>query len=219
MNRFLVVLFFVISCSACTSSKNMHKGDMYELILKKISEPSKEDQIKISSKDIKKNLTRDQLDKINVPLLLVEIPKLEQTAILGHFGTTDTLGEYWFTQDGVSLRLINGTLVESRGLGHDLIAADAIKKYQGGLQYRRQWETINSANAIMVTSFNCSMQQNGPKNIEIIQKVHNTDHFVEKCSKSDINVTNEYWVDNLGIVQRSKQWHGSVADYVIIERL
>ena len=73
MNRFLVVLFFVISCSACTSSKNMHKGDMYELILKKISEPSKEDQIKISSKDIKKNLTRDQLDKINVPLLLVEI--------------------------------------------------------------------------------------------------------------------------------------------------
>ena len=169
------------------------------------------------------NLTRDQLDKINVPLLLVEIPKLEQTAILGNFGTTDTLGEYWFTQDGVSLAFSERNSGQIAWLGHDLIAADAIRKYQGGLEYRRVWETIDSANKIISETFTCYMHPSGSEVIEIIQKVHITEHFIEKCRKhgtqSDINVTNEYWVDDKGVVQYSKQWHGYIAGYVIVERL
>ena len=149
---------------------------------------------------------------LSAPLIRAEIPARKATAVLrpvaqnGHVTT-------WQTLDQITLSFSDGVLVASRGLGDDLMGADAAPTQaalagQAPEIYRRQMRYLTGDNHSTWLTAGCSMKAVGAE--------AGLSRFEESCKARNHTFTNVYVLDSAGRVVRSRQWLSPALGYVDI---
>jgi hypothetical protein len=160
------------------------------------------------------------------PLLAVEIPARGTAARLvpsGQNGAVTT----WRSVDAVSLSLrAPGVLVASRGLGEDLVAADAAataaalsRAAPGPVQRRHR--SLDGNLVLGSTAYDCALTLVGRERIEVGGRPRDTLRFQERCTDaSGGSFLNTYWRDAAGpTVRQSEQWVGPDVGVLRVQRI
>lgn len=164
-------------------------------------------------------LTREAIDTAGIPLILVDIPSRQQSGTMTRLQAS-TNGEHWIGVDGSSLRFVNGSLVESRGMGHDLIkATPAMLSGESKVIHTRRLQYLDGFNQEIVVSAECSMEIIGKQVVENIEKLYNSKLITETCVSKNHSFVNKYWITQDGVVSKSVQWHGPDVGFMTILRL
>ena len=178
-------------------------------------------------------LTRAVLDTIDGEFIQAEIEKSGSSAFM--YISAERTGAaagaeggrllVWRTENDVSLTLRDGVLVETRGLGNDMISAEggpalaAVRSRVAGQGSKRQvYSALDNKSVAM--NFVCAVDDLGPETIVIVERRHATRHLRETCELQGGTVVNDYWVDSRGpTVWQSRQWGGPNIGYVQFRQL
>lgn len=140
------------------------------------------------------------------PVMLVEIPSREASAVLVRVAVNKDV-ETWLATDNISLSFQRGVLVASRGLGFDLMAADAGNSLtaiagEGPEVYRRHMRYLNGEHHSAYLMAGCGMTFVGSEAVE----GQHLQRLEEHCQTRKNQFTNTFWLNEAGEIDRSRQW-------------
>ncbi|AHM04645.1 hypothetical protein roselon_02309 [Roseibacterium elongatum DSM 19469] len=172
-------------------------------------------------------LTRDRIERINRPLLLVEWPTVDGAELFSLVGENGGV-ETWRSPEDRGLALTSdGVLRSTRGYGADLMASEAT-----ALVATWSGQRAGSYNRIMVhldgelreqsrsqSLHVCSVRATGRETIDIYDIHYTVTRLVETCETPAGSYDNQYWVEANGTVRRSEQWVSPEVGHLLIERL
>lgn len=130
--------------------------------------------------------------------------------------------DVWQSSDQAQIFLRNGVVVGTRGIGRDIIAADAgyaVNALRAGVPASGVRSFIISDGDVTTSqvAFQCELRALGADRVVIANQSFVTSHFRETCisdSPEFADLRNDYWVEaGTGLVRRSNQWMGPVAGY------
>lgn len=150
---------------------------------------------------------RAELQAAGKPVLLASSQSLGQTSFLA---VADTKGDVitWKTQDGVTFSQRNGVMIQTRGLGADLMSAQVPsigQLMQAGRSYQRIYYFLGDDDQGTRRTYDCSTAIVGKETIDVLGRKHGTTHVTETCERPLGKLTNEYWIEGKSIRQ-SRQW-------------
>jgi hypothetical protein len=172
--------------------------------------------------DPRGQITRAQLDTVQQPLMLAELPTLGTAASLQQ-GAVNAEVVTWITPDRVSLGFRGGVLVASRGLGQDLISADvagtlaAIEHGARGY-YPKFHSYLDGEHQTRFRAFQCQVTARRPERITSFERIYATTRVEETCHSPGLKVVNRFWIGD-GITWKARQWVSPNAGYLLTERL
>lgn len=142
------------------------------------------------------------------PLLEITLPAQGARATLKRVGVNSDV-ETWQSGDGVSVSLRRGVVVATRGLGFDLMGADAgptLAALSGGPAgpYRHQMRYLTGDNHSTYLSASCTLTR--------VDGRHE-----EACVTHRGRFTNLYFLNSAGQILRSRQWIATEIGYMVIE--
>lgn len=179
----------------------------------------------ITADDIRRRITRAQLDSLDAPLLLVDIPALGTAATMEIAGRNDGVVT-WRTADNVHLSFRDGVLVATRGLTDDMMSADigpvlaALDGAPGpGGYHERLLSRLDGTHRTVFRAFQCRITGRAPERIAIVGTAHAVTRITEHCVSPGREVTNLYWLGADGVMWKSRQWIGPRSGHVETERL
>ncbi|KIN67999.1 DUF2886 domain containing protein [Sulfitobacter donghicola DSW-25 = KCTC 12864 = JCM 14565] len=171
-------------------------------------------------------VSAEDFAKINVPLLQVNPESSGGSDFLQRAATRRDSNpgtvEVWKSSDNAQIFLRNGVVVGTRGVGRDIIAADANMTVRA-VQNRRGASGIRSfiVSDGDVTSQNvryrCEIRNVGVENISIANQSITVDHLSENCTggpAGNSELRNDYWVQrSTGLIRKSRQWISPAVGY------
>lgn len=165
-------------------------------------------------------VTRADLEKYGVPILRAVIPNLGADALLT---PTDQKGDVvtWSTSDNRTVSLRNGVLIQTRGLGPDLMSADVPSLAQlsgNGNTYQRVYFFLGEEDRGSRRTYDCTTTVNGREVIEIFGRAHTVTHVTESCLRGGGGIKNEYWIEG-ATLRKSKQFVSGPAGFIEFERV
>lgn len=162
---------------------------------------------------------RAQLEKAGQPVLLVQAQSLGRT---GFLGIVDSKGDVltWETPDGASFSQRNGVLIQTRGIGADLMSADAPSPEQlrSGQGYKRVYYFLGPDDQGTRRTYDCKASVVGAETIDVLGKSHKTSHVSEVCERPLGKVSNDYWFEG-GTIRQSRQWVSPGVGYIEFARV
>jgi len=165
-------------------------------------------------------ITRSDLEKYGKPILRVTSTTLGQD---GFLTISDAKGEVetWATPDGVSFSLRNGVLIQTRGLGADLMSAQVPGVSQlaaSGSSYQRLYYYLGADDAGTRRTFDCVATVVGKETIEIMGRSHKVTHVTETCARMGGERKNEFWIEG-STIRKSRQFISGPIGYIDFERV
>lgn len=174
----------------------------------------------------KRVVSQDDFAKITVPILQVN-PEVRGGSdflqkVATRFDSAQGVVVIWESSDKAQIFLRDGVVVGSRGVGGDIIAADAGSTLSA---LKRQGEGSGLRNFIVsdgdVTTtdyaFRCDVVNLGEEVISVSIQSFRTSHMQETCLEdgADLRVVrNDYWVEkSSGFIRKSRQWMGPRIGY------
>ncbi|OOY03009.1 YjbF family lipoprotein [Thioclava sp. F28-4] len=138
--------------------------------------------------------------------LEVVIPSRDANATLSLAGRNGTV-ETWRSGDDITVSVDRGVVVATRGLGDDLMAADAgptLAALRGTKigAYRRTYRFLTADNHSDYVLLGCEMTTAGNETLA----GQNLLRHEEKCRNPKMAVTNIYWTNKKGRIQAGRQW-------------
>lgn len=152
---------------------------------------------------------RAELAKAGQPVLLVSSKALGQT---GFLTVSDAKGGVltWATPDGANFSQRDGVLIQTRGLGFDLMSAQVPsvgQLLQVGTPYQRVYFFLGPDDQGTRRTYDCATTSVGAESIDVLGRSHATTHVTETCTRSSGGgkLTNEFWIEGL-MIRQSRQW-------------
>lgn len=165
---------------------------------------------------------RSELEKAGQPILLVSSKALGQT---GFLTVSDAKGGVltWTTPDGATFSQRDGVLIQTRGLGFDLMSAQtpSIGQLRAvGTPYQRLYFFLGPDDQGTRRTYDCVTSSDGTESIEVLGRVHSTTHLTETCTRSSGGgkITNEFWVEG-AMIRQSRQWVSAGLGYIDFSRV
>ena len=164
--------------------------------------------------------TRADIEKYGIPILRAVVASRGADALVT---ITDDKGEVvtWSTTDGTSFSLRNGVLIQTRGLGPDLMSAQVptvAMLTQAGDTHQRIYYFLGQEDQTTRRTYDCSVEVKGRETIEIFQRSHAVTHVTETCTRPQGQITNEFWIEG-STVRKSRQWASGLTGYIDFERV
>ena len=163
---------------------------------------------------------RAQLEAAGKPVLLVSSKTLGRTGFLGVRDAKDDVLT-WETPDGAAFSQRNGVLIQTRGLGADLMSAQAPsvgQLLQPGTSYQRIYYFLGDDDQGTRRTYDCITSVVGKESIEVLGKTHDATHVTEVCTRPQGKLSNDYWVEG-GSIRKSRQWVSGFVGYIDFERV
>ena len=162
---------------------------------------------------------RAKLEAAGKPLLRVSSTVLDKTSLMT---IADAKGDVitWKTQDGATFSQRGGVLIQTRGLGADLMSADAPSAGQlrSGASYQRIYFFLGADDQGTRRTYDCTVSVVGQETIEIMARSHATTHVTEVCERPLGKLTNDYWIEG-ATIRQSRQFVSSGVGYVDFQRV
>lgn len=162
---------------------------------------------------------REKLEAKGKPALRVRAPALGQDAFLT---VVDAKADVvtWTAQGQANFSLRDGVLIQTRGLGADLMSADApsLAQLKGGASYQRIYYFLGADDAGTRRTYDCTAAAVGSEKIEILGKSHSVTRLTETCIRQNGKVSNDYWIEG-NTVRKSRQWASNTVGYLEFEKV
>jgi hypothetical protein len=140
------------------------------------------------------------------PVMRVQIPSRGADAQLSRVAVSNGV-ETWLSADNISLSFRDGVLVASRGLGFDLMGANADGTLaalagQGEPVYRRKMRYLTGDHKSTYLMVGCQMKMIGSETIggQRLQRME------EQCQAHQDTFTNVFWRNAVSTIVQSEQW-------------
>ena len=166
-------------------------------------------------------VTRESITATGVPLIRASIPARGAVAYLGVRATKGDIIT-WQTTDRTSVVLQRGMMLETRGLGDELMSARVPSAGQiaaGTGSFDRQYFYLNGADEQIRWDYACTWEVTGTQTIQIIGLAYDTRVVTETCKGAQGRITNQYWVESGGKIRQSEQWVSKGVGYMKLESL
>jgi len=117
-------------------------------------------------------------------------------------------------KDGVQVFLRNGMLIGTRGLGRDLMSADAPTPatLRAGAAHQRSYYDLDGTDTTIRHVFTCTVARDSAASGAA------SGAMAEACTADIGTIRNQYWFDSAGSVIKSKQWVSQGVGYAAVER-
>ena len=162
---------------------------------------------------------REKLEAKGKPALRVRAPALGQDAFLT---VVDAKADVvtWTAQGQANFSLRDGVLIQTRGLGADLMSAEApsLAQLKGGASYPRIYYFLGADDAGTRRTYDCTAATVGSEKIEILGKSHSVTRVTETCLRQNGKVSNDYWIEG-NTVRKSRQWASNTVGYLEFEKV
>lgn len=164
--------------------------------------------------------SRADVEKYGMPILRTVIPSRGADALVT---ISDQKGSIvtWSTTDGTAFTLRDGVLIQTRGLGPDLMSARAPslgQLLQDGGTHQRVYYFLGPDDRTTMRTYDCTVQVKGRESITIFQRTHAVTRVTEECQRPQGKLTNEYWIEGSS-VRKSRQWVSGLTGHVDFERV
>jgi hypothetical protein len=151
-------------------------------------------------------VTRADIEKFGVPILRAVIATRGADALLT---PSDVKGDVvtWTTSDGTTFTFRQGVLIQTRGLGPDLMSAEAPTVAQlltDGGTHPRQYFFLGADDGTTRRGYDCTVAIKGRETIEIFDRAHQVTRVSETCARPQGSITNEFWIEGQ-TVRKSRQ--------------
>lgn len=162
---------------------------------------------------------REKIEAFNTPILRATFPSLGQDLLLS---IRDTNGgvETWEAAEGITLTFRDGVLIETRGLGADLMSSSGPSGGQiaAGTGHERNYWYASDEDRNDRRTYACTTATVGAETITLYGREHQTRHVTETCLRDGGKITNEYWFEGSRLRQ-SKQWVSPLTSYAVFSRV
>jgi Group 4 capsule polysaccharide lipoprotein gfcB, YjbF len=167
-----------------------------------------------------KPVTRADLEKSGKPILRLAVAS---RGLDGFLKVADAKGDVvtWTTSDRATFSFRNGVLIQTRGLGPDLMSADApsvAELLRPGGAHQRRYFFLGDDDQGTRRTYDCTVKVIGRETIEVFERGHNVTHVQEDCARTYGSIKNEYWIEG-STIRRSRQWASARAGYVETEKV
>jgi hypothetical protein len=174
---------------------------------------------KTGAKSVSPAERRAALEEAGKPILRVSSTVLGQSSFLT---IADAKADVvtWKTPDGATFSQRNGVLIQTRGLGADLMSAQApsVEQLRSGGTYQRIYYFLGDDDQGTRRTYDCSSTVVGQESIEILARAHTATHITEVCERPLGKVTNDYWIEGRSI-RKSRQWVSGPIGHIEFERV
>jgi Group 4 capsule polysaccharide lipoprotein gfcB, YjbF len=169
----------------------------------------------------KSKVSRAALEKPGLPVLRAVIPAMGADRILSVLESRDDV-VIWKTKDGATFALRDGILIQTRGLGPDLMSSNVPtvgQLLQNGGTHQREYFFLGADDQTTRRTYTCTVTVVGREEIEIFKKTHAVTHATEVCTREQSGkVTNEFWIEG-STVRKSRQWSSAMTGYIEFEKV
>lgn len=156
--------------------------------------------------------------------LRVSLPSRATTATLAPVARRDNV-TVWQTLDGITLSLRGGLLIATRGLGNDLMSSDVtdnlamLAGHTGNEYYPQIRSYLDGEDRTVFRASQC--RRSGQQQVQTLVDGERRmlTQIEETCLSPNQRVTNSYWVDQSGVVLKSRQWVGPKNEYMETEHV
>lgn len=164
-------------------------------------------------------VTRDDLAAFGKPILRIRAERLGQDAFLTIADQKSGVVT-WTAQGAATFSLRDGVLIQTRGLGADLMSADApsLAQLTSGASYTRVYYLLGEDDRGTRRTYDCTAASVGRETIEIVGRSHSVTRVSEVCTRTNGKVANDFWIEGKTI-RKSRQWASSLVGHVEFERV
>jgi hypothetical protein len=164
-------------------------------------------------------VTRADIEKYGIPILRAVIASRGADALLT---ISDDKGDVvtWSTTDGTTFSLRNGVLIQTRGLGPDLMSAQVPSVGmlgQNGGTHQRQYFFLGQGDVQSRRTYDCTVTVKGRETITIFDRNHSVTHVTESCARPQDKIENEFWIEG-ATIRKSRQWTSGLTGYIDFEK-
>lgn len=165
-------------------------------------------------------VTRADIEKYGIPILRAVIPVRGVDALLT---IADTKGGVvtWATTDGGTFTLREGVLIQTRGLGPDLMSAQAPStaalRTDGGT-HQRVYYFLGDDDQTTRRTYDCTIAVAGTEQIEIFARAHTVTKVTETCARQQATITNIFWFEG-STIRKSRQLASGSLGFIEFERV
>jgi Group 4 capsule polysaccharide lipoprotein gfcB, YjbF len=165
------------------------------------------------------SVSRAKIEKFGTPILRATVASRGLDLLLS---PRDVRGDVvtWESAEGITFAFRNGVLIESRGLGADLMSSSvpSPEKIANGASYSRSYFYVADDDQNQRRDYACSPEARGPEAVMIYGKTHQTRHVAEPCLRDVGRITNDFWLEG-GTIRKSRQWVSPDIGYVEFSRV
>lgn len=165
-------------------------------------------------------VTRADLAKYEKPILRVAVPS---RGLDGFLTISDSKGDVvtWTTTDGATFSFRNGVLIQSRGLGPDLMSAQVptvAELSRDGGRHQRVYYFLGADDQATRRTYECTVKVVGRDTITVFERNHETTQVKEDCTWAYGSIKNDFWIEGTSI-RRARQWLSAGTGYVEFEKV
>lgn len=206
--------------TSCSNTPELETGNIKTLhLLKDAVLQLNNKNLFIDSRNL---ISRSQIDAAAMPVIFVELETGQNGTLTPYPGKG--VGKTWLGADGATVTLDRGILKATRGMGDDLMGSYSdfpswTKVDTDITSYSKKVSHLSGNNKIYEKSFKCKIKKNNIETIKIWNVAFLTTKFNESCTYKREKINNIFYVDDKGIVRRSRQYHSETLGYITIERL
>ena len=162
---------------------------------------------------------RAELAAYGKPILRVQSKALGQDGFLTIVDAKENVVT-WTAQGQANFSLRDGVLIQTRGVGSDLMSAQApsLAQLKSGASYERIYYFLGPDDIGTRRTYDCTAATIGRETIEVLGKTHATTHVTETCTRQNGKVSNDYWIEG-NSVRKSRQWASNGATYLEFEKV
>lgn len=162
---------------------------------------------------------RAELEAFGKPVLRVQSKGIGQDAFLTIVDAKENVVT-WTAQRQANFSLRDGVLIQTRGVGSDLMSAQVptLAQLKGRASYQRIYYFLGADDIGTRRTYDCSAATIGRETIEVLGKSHATTHVTETCTRPNGKVTNDYWIEG-DMIRKSRQWASNSVTYLEFEKV
>lgn len=165
--------------------------------------------------------TRAQIDASDREVIFSAVPARGNGATLVKIGQNGPAATYT-TADGTTLSLADGVLIATRGLGEDLMSAEAPSAAAlraGTGSHSRTYYLLGGVDQKRVLRIACALTPGPTSPAEVVGLRVTVRQVTETCTGPAGTVTNQFWFEPDGRIRLSRQWVSPSVGYLEIELL
>ena len=164
-------------------------------------------------------VSRGKIEAFGTPILRATVPALGVDVLLS---IRETRGDVvtWEAAEGITFTFRAGVLIETRGLGPDLMSASAPSGGQiaAGSGFNRSYYYLWDDDRTQRRSYACTPESRGAEAVTIYGRTHQTRRVAEVCQSAEGRISNDFWFES-GAIRQSRQWVSPDAGYATFARV